>query len=79
MIVATLYDLYRYKKEAVEGVSMSAHQIGVLALGFLISFIVAYFVVGWFLGYVRKRGFLPFGIYRIVLGIFLFLYLSLQR
>ena len=78
MIMATLYDLFKYRKET-GGLSMTGHQAGVLALGFVVSFVVAYGVVGWFLGYVRKRGFVPFGIYRIVLAVFLFLYLSKAR
>lgn len=74
MIVATLYDLLKYMKEAKAAgleVALSAHQALVLTAGFVVSFFVAYIVVAWFLGYVRNRGFLPFGIYRIVVGIFL--------
>jgi undecaprenyl-diphosphatase len=71
MAVATLYDLYKYKKEAA-GAVMTAHQAALLAVGFLVSFVVAYAVVAWFLAYVRKRGFVPFGIYRIALGLFLY-------
>jgi len=33
-----------------------------------VSFIVAYGSVAWFMGYVRKRGFGPFAIYRIIVG-----------
>jgi undecaprenyl-diphosphatase len=35
----------------------------------VVSFIVAYGSVAWFMAYVRKRGFAPFAIYRIILGI----------
>jgi len=31
--------------------------------------VVAYFVVAWFMNWVRTRGFVPFAIYRIVLGV----------
>ena len=51
------------------GVSqINAHGWGVLALGFVISFIVAYASVAWFMAWVRKRGFTPFAIYRIIVG-----------
>jgi undecaprenyl-diphosphatase len=40
----------------------------VLAIGFVVSFIVAYGSVAWFLGWVRKHGFAPFAVYRIVVG-----------
>jgi len=41
----------------------------VLAIGFVVSFIVAYASVAWFMAYVRKRGFAPFAVYRIILAI----------
>ena len=41
----------------------------VLAIGFVVSFIVAYGVVEWFLAWVRRHGFTIFAIYRILLGI----------
>jgi undecaprenyl-diphosphatase len=40
-----------------------------LGVGFVVSFLVAIVVVHWFMGWVRKRGFVPFAIYRIVLGL----------
>jgi undecaprenyl-diphosphatase len=48
---------------------MSAHQWIVLAIGFIVSFLVAWGVVAWFMNWVRRRGFAPFAIWRIVLGI----------
>ena len=42
-----------------------------VAIGFVVSFVVAYVVVAWFLKWVQKHGFLPFAIYRVVLGILL--------
>ena len=48
---------------------IDAHGWIVLAIGFVVSFIVAYGTVAWFMAWVRKRGFGPFAIYRIVVGI----------
>ena len=48
---------------------IDAHGWIVLAIGFVVSFIVAYGAVAWFMAWVRKRGFTPFAIYRIVVGI----------
>jgi undecaprenyl-diphosphatase len=73
MIAACLYDFYKYLGETGGALSFTAHQFVVLAIGFVVSFLVAYVVVAWFLAYVRNRGFLPFGLYRMALGIFLFL------
>jgi undecaprenyl-diphosphatase len=73
MTVATLYTLLKSltgKDENPIGVhQITSHQWVVLAIGFAVSFIVAYGAVAWFMGYVRKRGFAPFAMYRIVLGI----------
>ncbi len=41
---------------------------GGIALGFVISFVVALVVIKWFIGIVSKHGFAPFGWYRIAVG-----------
>jgi undecaprenyl-diphosphatase len=41
---------------------------GGIAVGFLVSFLVAIVVIKWFIGIVSRRGFSPFGWYRIVVG-----------
>ena len=73
MAAATLYTLYkslRGKGENPIGVSqIDLHGWIVLAIGFVVSFIVAYASVAWFMAYVRKRGFAPFAVYRIILGV----------
>jgi undecaprenyl-diphosphatase len=72
MAVATCYDLLkslRGKGENPIGVSrIDAHSWAVLGIGFVVSFIVAYASVAWFMAWVRKRGFTPFALYRIVIG-----------
>lgn len=73
MTVATLYDLFKSLRgkgdENPIGVGqIDAHGWIVLAIGFVVSFIVAYGAVAWFMAWVRKRGFTPFAIYRIILG-----------
>jgi len=72
MAAATLYDLLKsvYGKGAnAVGVSgIDAHGWIVLAIGFVISFIVAYAAVAWFMAWVRRHGFVPFAVYRIIAG-----------
>ena len=72
MVVATGYDLLkslRGKGENAIGVThIDAHGWVVLLIGFVVSFIVAYGAVAWFLAWVRKHGFEPFAVYRIVVG-----------
>lgn len=73
MAVATVYTLLkslRGKEENPIGVAeITSHEWVILAIGFVVSFIVAYGAVAWFMAWVRKRGFAPFAMYRIVLGI----------
>src|SRR5271156_2219985 len=73
MAVATLYTLLKSltgKDENPIGVAqITSHEWVVLLIGFVVSFVVAYGAVAWFMAWVRKRGFVPFAIYRIILGI----------
>lgn len=76
MVVATGYDLLKtirpsrdMSDAALAPLSMTAHNWVVLAIGFAVSFVVALGVVAWFMRWVRARGFVPFALYRIVLGI----------
>ncbi|GAC1662660.1 MAG: undecaprenyl-diphosphate phosphatase [Acidobacteriaceae bacterium] len=75
MVVATLYDLLKtlHPKhmegaEAIAPLHVDAHGWITLLIGFIVSFVVAYGVVAWFMNWVRTRGFAPFAIYRIVVG-----------
>jgi len=49
-------------------VSVTGEQWGVLAVGFVVSFAVALVVVHLFIGWVKKRGFTPFAVYRVLVG-----------
>jgi undecaprenyl-diphosphatase len=72
MVVATCYDLLKsLRGKGVNPIGVSqidSHGWIVLAIGFVVSFIVAYASVAWFMAYVRKRGFAPFAVYRIIVG-----------
>jgi len=74
MIAATGYDLLKtfhpkHGAEALGRMPADGHEWTVLVIGFVVSFIVALAVVAWFMNWVRQRGFTPFAIYRIVVGI----------
>ncbi len=56
---------------------MTGHNWIVLAIGFVVSFFVALVVVEWFLVWVREHGFVPFAVYRIIVGSWV-LYLALH-
>src|SRR5207245_8193661 len=72
MVAATGYTLLKSllgKGENPVGVSqIDAHGWVVLAIGFVVSFVVAYGSVAWLMSWVRRRGFAPFAVYRIVVG-----------
>ena len=80
MTVAVGYELLKSllgKGENPIGVSeIDAHGWGVIAVGLVVSFIVAYAAVAWFMSWVRKRGFAPFAVYRIILGIAVLIWAS---
>src|SRR5581483_4251869 len=62
MLAATLYDLYKNAATFVPG------EFGVLAAGFVSSFVVALIAIKFLLAYVRTNTFIPFGIYRILIA-----------
>jgi undecaprenyl-diphosphatase len=80
MVVATCYDLLKSltgKAENPIGVSqIDTHGWIILAIGFVVSFLVAYGSVAWFMAYVRKRGFVPFAIYRIIVGVLVLFFVA---
>ena len=51
---------------------------GSIALGFVVSFVVALLVIRWFVGLVSRHGFAPFAWYRIAAGIGALLWLSFR-
>jgi undecaprenyl-diphosphatase len=61
------------------------HKIGVITqgettnilVGFVVSFVIAYLVIGSFLAVVKRHGLKPFGWYRIAAGLALFAWIAL--
>lgn len=48
---------------------------GMLATGVICSAVAAYLCIRWFLGWIERCGFLPFALYRVLLGIVIFVLL----
>lgn len=69
MTAATLYSLYKHKE------ILTLEYINTLTLGFISSFVVALLVIKFFMNYIKKYDFIPFGIYRIFLGLILLIFL----
>ena len=68
MIVASGFDLVNSAGE------FSSGQVGMLLTGFVISFLVALVAIKLFLGYVGKRNFIPFAVYRIFLVVLFYFF-----
>ena len=74
MAVATGYDFLKsviphHHEAEIAPLTITPHEWIVLAIGFVVSFFTAWAVVAWFVNWVRARGFAPFAVYRIVLGL----------
>ena len=74
MAVAVGYDFLKsviphHHEAEIAPLTITPHKWVVLAIGFVVSFFVALAVVAWFMNWVRSRGFVPFAVYRIVLGL----------
>jgi undecaprenyl-diphosphatase len=59
---ATLYEAFKARHEL--------HALGVVPVlvGMIVSFVVAWAVIAGFVAYLKRRGLLPFGVYRIILA-----------
>src|SRR5215470_2903569 len=74
MAVATGYDFLKsvtphHQEAEIAPLTITPHDWIVLAIGFAVSFFIAWAVVAWFMKWVRARGFVPFAVYRILLGL----------
>jgi undecaprenyl-diphosphatase len=56
--------------ETLAPIDMNTERWILLAIGFVMSFLVAWGVVAWFTAWVRRHGFVPFAVYRILLGVY---------
>jgi undecaprenyl-diphosphatase len=62
MAGAFAYDLYKSHGQ------MSSNNLILVAVGFVVSFVCAWFVVKTFLGYVQRHGFALFAWWRVIVG-----------
>ncbi len=66
MLAASAFDLLKC------GSSFTSSQFGVLAVGFIASFIVAIISIQFLMNFIKKHTFIPFGIYRIAIALLFF-------
>ncbi|MGH7283871.1 MAG: undecaprenyl-diphosphate phosphatase [Polyangiaceae bacterium] len=74
--IPTMYAASGYEMlKAVKTSGTANEDWTALAIGFVVSAVVAFVAVKWLLGYIRTHRFTPFAIYRIVLGIGLLIWM----
>jgi undecaprenyl-diphosphatase len=49
--------------------AMTGYQLGILAIGCVVTFIVSMFIIKFLMNFIKKHDFKPFAYYRILLGI----------
>jgi undecaprenyl-diphosphatase len=62
MIAATIFELYKSYK------FLSAESLGMIAIGFVVSFIFAWLAVKFFIRFLSRHTLTPFGWYRLILA-----------
>jgi undecaprenyl-diphosphatase len=72
MLAATVYALWK------DRALLNADDLGMIAIGFTMAFLVAVVVVKAFVAIVSKYGFAPFAYYRIIIGTAALLWLTLR-
>ena len=69
MLAASGYDLFK------SAGSFSSADFSVLAVGFVVSFLMGLAAIRWLISYVRRHSFSAFGVYRIVLALLFFFFI----
>jgi undecaprenyl-diphosphatase len=77
MVGATTLELLKHREAIVSGASGVG--FGTVAVGFVVSFLVAIVVVRGFVHYISKHGFAPFAWYRIAAGLVALAWLGLSH
>ena len=72
MLAASGYDLFK------SGAQLSGGAWETIAIGFVVSFLVALVVIRWFIAIVSRMGFAPFAWYRIAVGSLALAWLALR-
>jgi undecaprenyl-diphosphatase len=68
LTLAGFYKLYKHRQV------LNTETIGILLFGSIVSFLICYFIIRLFIAFLRRRSFLSFGVYRVILGILVILY-----
>lgn len=70
--------LVKILKFVSDGTGFTQNELYMLIIGMLVAYLVSMLVIKFLMSYIRKHDFKPFGVYRIILGIAVFLYFTLS-
>jgi len=70
MLGASVFELYKQRSE------LTHSSLEIIAIGFVVSFLVAWIVVRGFIAFVSRFGLKPFGWYRVIVGLALFAFIA---
>lgn len=84
MLAVTTYSLFlkTYKVSQLKGyelLTQSSENMKLFFIGNIVAFIVAIIAIKFFIGIIKKYGFKPWGYYRIIAGITLLIYFSINK
>lgn len=84
MLAVTTYSLFlkTYEVSQLKGyelLTQSTDNLKMFLIGNVIAFVVAVIAIKFFIGIIKKFGFKPWGYYRIIAGILLLAYFSLNK
>lgn len=69
MLAASSLDIIKNRE-----VILSSNNLGILAIGFIVSYIVAIIAIKFLISYLKKNSFITFGVYRIIVSILFWLF-----
>ena len=72
MLGASVFELYKHHA------GLTSSNLTIIAIGFVVSFLVAWVVVKTFIAFITRFGLAPFGWYRIAAGLGLIAVLILR-
>ena len=72
MVGASGWKMFKFGMET--GFGMTGLEWGVLAVGFVVAFLVSLVAIRFLMNFIKKHDFKPFGYYRIVLGLLVIVY-----
>ena len=84
MLAVTTYSLFlkTYEVSQLKGyelLTQSNDNLKLFFIGNIVAFIVAFIAIKFFIGIIKKYGFKPWGYYRIIAGMILLAYFSLNK